>query len=281
VNKLRVVSGNKSSLKRPFFYLCAKIIALWFICGGLWGIAWGKSPHWWRPGFIVDSFLEIALKNEHSQRKGEIRKWTSGIRYVFDHRVGDEAFHEQMVVMHLRQLAEITGIPIQPATSMPEVNLQIVFSTEQRLAVELKKDFHFGGQETDYMLRHSVCLGQFSTTAQGAIRQAIVIIPVDRARASGKLVSCVVEELTQVMGLPNDSASVYPSIFNDQSIYILLTGLDYVLLKTLYDPRLTPGMTSQQAAPVVRKIVDDFHRQHLIERAEQLVGSGELYSLLY
>ncbi|MDD1643477.1 MAG: DUF2927 domain-containing protein, partial [Methylococcaceae bacterium] len=139
----------------------------------------------------------------------------------------------------------------------------------------------FRDREIDYMNRHSVCLGLFSTTPQGVIRQAVVIIPVDRARSKGLLVSCIVEELTQIMGLPNDSASVYPSIFNDQSIYILLTGLDYLLLKMLYDPRLVPGMNSQQALPVLRKIVDEFHQRHLIEAAEQMVSKGDLYSLLY
>lgn len=256
-------------------------LVLSIVCCCILEIAWGEQLHWQRPGFIVDSFLEIALKNEHPRSKGVIRKWTTEIRYEFDHRLGNEAFNEKLTKMHLRQLAEVTGISIQPANSRLEANLQIVFSTEQRLAVELKKDFHFGDREIDYMKRHSVCLGQFSTTPQGAIRQAIVIIPVDRARAKGLLVSCIVEELTQIMGLPNDSASVYPSIFNDQSIYILLTGLDYLLLKILYDPRLTPGMNSQQTLPVLRKIVDEFHRRHLIESAEQSVSTGELYSLLY
>ena len=259
----------------------ASRLVLSIVCCCILEIAWGGQPHWQRPGFIVDSFLEIALKNEHSARKGVVRKWTTDIRYVFDHRVGNEAFNEKLTRMHLQQLAEITGVSIQPAKNRLEANLQIVFSTEQRLAVELKKDFHFGDREIDYMKRHSVCLGQFSTTPQGAIRQAIVIIPVDRARAKGLLLSCIVEELTQIMGLPNDSAAVYPSIFNDQSIYILLTGLDYLLLKVLYDPRVMPGMNSQQVLPVLRKIVDEFHRQHLIESAEQSVSKGQLYSLLY
>ena len=131
------------------------------------------------------------------------------------------------------------------------------------------------------MMRHSVCLGQFTTTTQGAIRKATVIIPVDRARARGKLISCIVEELTQVMGLPNDSLDVYPSIFNDQSIYMLLTGLDYLLLKILYDPRLIPGMDRSQAAPVVKKIVDDYQRQKLTHQAGQSVRTGKLYELLF
>jgi len=243
--------------------------------------AWGEEVHWQRAEFIVDSFLEIALKNEHSSREGVVRKWTTGIRYFFDHQVGDEDFHKQLAEMHLQHLAEITGISIKPVASRKQANLLIIFSTEQRLAVELKKNFHAGASGVDYMMRHSVCLGHFATTAQGAIRQATVIIPVDRARARGKLVSCIVEELTQVMGLPNDSVDVYPSIFNDLSIYMLLTGLDYLLLKILYDPRLIPGMDRSQAAPVVRSVVNEYQQRKLIHKAEQSVRTGKLYELLY
>ena len=52
--------------------------------------AWGEEPNWWRSEFIIDSFLEIALNNEHSSREGGVRKWTTGIRYFFVHRVGDD-----------------------------------------------------------------------------------------------------------------------------------------------------------------------------------------------
>ena len=150
---------------------------------GVLGPAWGEELHWWRSEFIVDSFLEIALKNEHSSREGGVRKWTTGIRYFLDHRVGDEDLHEQLTEMHLRHLAEITGVSVKPVACREQANLFMIFSTEQRLATDLKKDFRVGARRIDFMMRRSVCLAQFETTAQGAIRQATVIIPVDRARA--------------------------------------------------------------------------------------------------
>ncbi len=262
-------------------YFIVRIIILGLITFTALHPAWGEESHWQQPEFIVDSFLEIALKNEHSSREGVVRKWMTGIRYLFDHQVGDEAFHKQLAEMHLQHLAEMTGISITPATSRKQANLFIIFSTEQQLAAELKTHFHLKASGIDFMLRNSLCLGQFTTTAQGSIRQAMVIIPVDRARAQAKLVSCIVEELTQVLGLPNDSLAVYPSIFNDQSIDMLLTGLDYLLLKILYDPRLKPGMDKSQATPLVRKIVADYQQENLIHRAEQLVRTSGLYALLY
>lgn len=74
--------------------------------------------------------------------------------------------------------------------------------------------------------------------------------------------TCVHEELAQAMGLPNDSPQARPSIFNDDDEFGLLTTHDEFLLRMLYDPRLTPGMTAAQAEPVVRVI------------AAELVGGG-------
>ena len=105
------------------------------------------------------------------------------------------------------------------------------------------------------------------------------IIPVDRARKHGKLMACVVEELTQVMGLPNDSIKVSPSIFNDRSRDNFLTGLDYILLKILYDQRLPVGVNKQNAMPIVQKIVADFFQKGLIEKADRAVLNGGLYEI--
>ncbi len=74
--------------------------------------------------------------------------------------------------------------------------------------------------------------------------------------------SCIHEEIAQGLGLPNDSPRARPSIFNDDDEFALLTSQDELLLKMLYDPRLKPGMSADQARPVMRVI------------AAELMGSG-------
>ena len=69
--------------------------------------------------------------------------------------------------------------------------------------------------------------------------------------------SCLDEEVVQALGLPNDDASVRPSIFNDDEEFAFMTRHDADLLRILYDPRLKPGMTEAEAAPIVRRIVDE------------------------
>jgi hypothetical protein len=66
--------------------------------------------------------------------------------------------------------------------------------------------------------------------------------------------SCLHEEMAQALGLPNDSPTARPSIFNDDEEFALLTRHDELLLRILYDRRLQPGMTKKQAVPIVRQI---------------------------
>jgi hypothetical protein len=69
--------------------------------------------------------------------------------------------------------------------------------------------------------------------------------------------ACIHEEVAQALGLVNDSPTARPSIFNDNEEFGLLTLHDELLLKILYDDRLTPGMSAAVAAPIVRQIASE------------------------
>ena len=89
------------------------------------------------------------------------------------------------------------------------------------------------------------------------------MIPEDLARSYGKLQSCVIEEMTQIMGLTNDVDDLYPSIFNDSSIFQQLTPLDKYLLHILYDKRLQPGVRWNDVLDIIYHVIhtqiDDPH----------------------
>ena len=121
-----------------------------------------------------------------------------------------------------------------------------------------------------------ICLANFATNARYEITRATIIIPVDYSRAKGRFLDCVVEELSQVMGLPNDSDKVFPSIFNDSSIDSFLTGLDYVLLRLAYHPALQPGMTSDEVRAALPTALKALRANGDIAQATQRVQVDSL-----
>jgi hypothetical protein len=181
-----------------------------------------------------------------------------------------------MTTQHLSHLASITNLDISPSHYSSDTNLQVIFASENDLDRLIQFDFAISSKALRHQLsRDGVCFAWIPATEK-SISHARVIIPVDRARAHGKLMACVVEELTQVLGLANDSDAVFPSIFNDHTHNDFLTGLDFVLLKLMYHPALHSGMTEQEVRKVVRHLLTQAEFKILIDEAEQRVRAHSL-----
>lgn len=242
----------------------------------------GDSAHWKSVDYLVDAFVDIALGSEHDVRRRQVRKWTTPIHYTLVHQAGDAELHERLIRAHFEHLAALTGLKIAPATSSDAANYLVVLTSESRLKDDLQR--HLGwnsAEQREKFFRETVCLGTFSSSRRnGRITRAVAIIPVDRARARGKLPACIVEELTQVLGLPNDSDKVYPSVFNDHSTDVFLSGLDVLLLRMLYDPRVANGLEEAELRPLLRTIAAEITRNGGFERAEQAAAAGGLSGLI-
>lgn len=66
--------------------------------------------------------------------------------------------------------------------------------------------------------------------------------------------ACIHEEVAQGLGLRNDSPRARPSIFNDDDEFARLTSHDEKLLTMLYDPRLSTGISPQEARATVAQL---------------------------
>lgn len=232
---------------------------------------------WKNTDYIIQAFGEVALNNEYDNAKHGVRKWRMPIRVFIEHQVGDRALHTQLVQMHLAHLAKITGHDIQWTNTPSEANIHLVFTRQSQWASEVER---LMGPSAAKNLHGSVCIGTFALNRQHDIARAWIIIPVDQAKMHGKLVACVVEEITQVLGLPNDSEKVFPSIFNDKTPQDLLTGLDFILLKLLYSPSISAGMTADEVKQPLLTLIAKWLRDGTVANAYKSVRQGELYPLL-
>ncbi|MGH1462250.1 MAG: DUF2927 domain-containing protein [Neptuniibacter sp.] len=232
---------------------------------------------WPEPTFISQAFKEIALRNEYSLQGNFVRKWNSPMNMWIDHQVGDQMMHTDLIRMHIQHLTKITGHKINLVKKEKQANFKIILTRQSLWKSQVEKFFGKGAVEHT---QEAVCMANFRVNGHYEIQSATVIIPVDQARMHGKLVSCIVEEITQVMGLPNDSEKVFPSIFNDKTPEQLLTGLDYLLLKILYSQNIKAGMSTAEALPKVQDLIRNWQKNGTIQAAEKEVRLGELYPLL-
>lgn len=256
-----------------------------FLLSALLGVssiaAASDRAHWQNPRYLVDSFVEIAMRSEYSTKPSPVRKWTTPIKYHIVHRTADRDLHARLIATHFNHLAAMSGLPIHPATDGEEANFLIVLASESKLKDDLRTYFGWKSEsKREAFYRDSVCLATFAINKHAEIVHATVLIPVDRARAQGALVSCIVEELTQVLGLPNDSVKVFPSVFNDLSTDAYLSGLDTLLLRMLYDKRIKAGMNEKTAKPILQKIANEYARDGLFDTAAQAATESGLSAII-
>lgn len=240
--------------------------------------AFAVRQTWLEPEFVKRAFLEVALKNEYSGGDKPLVKWHQPVKIWVEHRVGDIELHEQLTHAHIEHLRQITSHPIERVSKREQANVIWIYTKESLWRQDIKREI---GPHALKHIRGAICKAGYRVSAQDSqIIKASVIIPVDQSRAHGKLLACVVEEITQVLGLPNDSELAYPSIFNDQTPDDLLSPLDVILLKLLYEPEMRSGMNKAQVTEQLDKLLVRYQQQGMLAEAVSLARSAPLHQLL-
>jgi len=254
-----------------------QMFSLWFLSQPVWAAP--SNADWQDIKYIERAFIEVALKNEYRQTDMRLIKWQAPIHYQFAYLgLPKNPFIENLTTTHLAQLQTITKHPIAPTEAGQRPNLEIIFTQDQHYQTAIKRYIQ---NDAKALSRQSNCSGSFRLNNHHEIIDAKVVIPVDYVMSRGLLPACIVEETTQIMGLPNDSDWVFPSIANDKSKLDLLTGLDYILLKLLYSHNLKPGMSVKEMHPILNRTLKRWQASGVIENASQKVKQSGLYPLVY
>ena len=220
---------------------------------------------------LADNFVRIALFSEYrddgeglvsEETESRLRRWEQPVRLEvrFGASVPPErqVMDRNQVLGFARRLAALTGLDIRPVASGG--NFTVLFlSEEERRAFgpELRRlipgitpaaERAFLDLPPDQLC---IVIGQFGPDG---VRYARAVALVRAEHPDLMRLACIHEEIAQGLGLANDSPRARPSIFNDDEEFALLTTHDELLLRMLYDPRLRPGMSAAEAAPIARRI---------------------------
>ncbi|KJY83236.1 hypothetical protein TW81_09505 [Vibrio galatheae] len=240
-------------------------------------LAYINQQTWLDPQFVENAFINVALRNEYSAGSKPLVKWNQPVKVWVEHKVADQALHDQLTDAHLRDLQQITGHSIKRVNSRDQANIVWVFTQESEWRRDIEKEL---GKSALANVHGAICKAGYQVGRDRALSHAAIIIPVDQARGHGKLLACIVEEVTQILGLPNDSESAFPSIFNDETPEDLLSPLDVILLKLLYEPQLKAGMSEKQVRPIIRRLLAQYKKDGTLKRAVSTAKQGELFQLI-
>lgn len=222
---------------------------------------------------LRDNFDAIALNDEYTSVNGEfvarttrsnLHRWDVPVRIGLEFGetvpAKQQAKDRAAIATLVSKLTRATGhrITLSPR---PNFHVLVVNEDERRaLTPRLREMIPGLGEDAIRsvinMPRSSYCLViAADPTNNGAYRNAVAVVRAEHPDLMRK--SCFHEEIAQGLGLANDSPRARPSIFNDDEEFALLTHHDELLLRILYDPRLTPGMTPDTARPIVAEIASE------------------------
>jgi len=220
---------------------------------------------------LVENFIRIALYDEYvisggrliaRQTASKLRKFRDPVRFGVHFGGSISRAQQDMdrasVSSYARRLARATRHPITAAQTDANFLVLILNEDERRsFGPQLKRLMpEISDRDTASILsmpRSTLChVFAWDPNDDGVYKRAVAVIRGEHPNLTR--LSCIHEELAQGLGLANDSRGARPSIFNDDEEFGLLTSHDELLLRILYDARLTPGITPDGARPVVESI---------------------------
>lgn len=221
---------------------------------------------------LARNFLHVALYDEYyqdgdgrlvaRQTPALLRRWVAPVRMKlhFGPTIPEVERRKDSrdVGAYADRLARISGHPISLTEGRANFDIYVLNEDERAgIGPSLRRDFPDMPETAVRAIRDmphtTYCLVFALSEGESSVYdRAVAVIRGEHPDALRLL--CYHEELAQGLGLANDYPRARPSIFNDDEEFALLTTQDALMLKMLYDPRLTPGMTPDQARPIVEQI---------------------------
>ena len=207
---------------------------------------------------LVRFFDEIVFRSEmrRGARPKTVMKLTGPLRVAASGRVSDR--DKAYITNHLAYISKVTGLASGfVEASNDSLNMHIVFVPRAMMG---KLNILNADPE---LVREAAAAGGcyfifFPDREAAKITYIVIVVNSDRDAAG--INHCLLEEMIQSLGLSNDSDMLRPSIFSDYDRLYELSRWDEVLVRTLYDARMTPGLPRKEAlklAPtIIRELVE-------------------------
>lgn len=208
---------------------------------------------------LAAHFEAIAFSSDDgSVERDQLIRWTVPIRWTIASGIpgGWLRIHDRLQ-QQFATLAAVTGLDIAYVEDRDLANFKVAYTTKAELTASLR---HTGGyyakMANSAPWRRAACYASVRRTPSGQIMFGWIAIG---SEADDTLLrSCIVVETTQAMGILRDAAAVRPSVAEEGYLVIdTLPKADEIILRTLYDPRLKPGMTKAEAMPIARQIIGE------------------------
>ncbi len=213
---------------------------------------------------LARNFLKIALYEEHSmsglgKTPVPLTRWANPIRIKL--HFGDSVPQPRQdadrarISSYLARLSRLTSLPISLVKDDANFFISIASAEERRSLGPMIRTALPQAKPSQLawitnLDPRTYCLVMTQSKAENSsYERAFAFIPAEHPDLMR--LACIHEEIAQALGLPNDEGTARPSIFNDGEEFALLTKQDEMMLRILYHPSLSNGMTEAELRSIV------------------------------
>ena len=201
---------------------------------------------------MVNYFNEVALNTEYDSNPKRIIKWTEPMK-LFIIKEKDLSYEVTLVKKTVEKINNLTKdeFHIQLIDDPKKANAFIILRERERLE-PLMPDL-FENIETE--INGIADIGFDTETFH--ISDARIFIDILQPKES--IETTIVEEITQSIGLMNDSEKYSNSVFYQNKLDSIITveysKMDKEIIKMLYHPKMKPGLDFKNAKEVIKQIL--------------------------
>jgi len=194
---------------------------------------------------ISERFRMVGFRDDMGQPI-RLHKWTAPL-LVFADGASDE--QRAIVEEHVTLLGSLTGLKARMEDDEP--NMVVMFATEEELQSHLDEWARGGDRVNLPGFYRSDCFAMAGRRNGRHFAMAFI----RDGQSNEKTRLCVVQEMTQALGLIGDIDGRWDTNFASWGGADHLTDADRNLIRILYDARLQDGMSESVGMPIVRQIV--------------------------
>ncbi|OEJ66866.1 hypothetical protein BEN30_10720 [Magnetovibrio blakemorei] len=205
---------------------------------------------------LVRHFGNVVFGDEYGvgDAPGVVAKWQeSPIGIAVQGHSTDQLI--DIAARHIRGLTEITGVQFKKvAPGSPNAKIDLMFLYRQEMSAVAKQLPPRDASALTTMINDPTARCFFLSWKVPNDRIVKAIVLVNAKLEPAEVNACLLEELTQVMGLPNDVDAYWPTLFKPIDSSLNWSRWDKLYLKTLYSPQMKPGLNKAQALEVARTL---------------------------
>ena len=196
---------------------------------------------------LVRNFERMAFpEDEKIEAWGTIKRWKNPISAVIIGDGGKEYTTKLRVLFS--QLEALTGLEFSVPEADSAATTQIFFSERDWYASQAARSF----QRPDQVQ----CFSHTDTNIFGEIKTAFVVIPNDLG--AEMVAECLAHEIMHTIGFPGHPQRTFYSALGNGNSPEVFTVNDLILIRMLYDQRLTTDMLRAEVLATAREVMIGF-----------------------